>query len=158
MANQKALYAFSQWVAGCRGNEKQEAQTFVQKLLTAWGWQDATEAGVQFEHKIPKGGAGGGMGYADALIPGKVLIEMKQRGEALGRQGPEAGRLGRSRRGSDGGSWRAARMLPGFRWGWLMNYAINATKIHKRTDLHARNRPLCCFIREKNAKSRPIVN
>jgi hypothetical protein len=35
---------------------------------------------VSFEHKIPKGGAGGGMGYADALIPGKVLIEMKGRG------------------------------------------------------------------------------
>jgi hypothetical protein len=89
MADQQALYAFSQWVACCGGNEKQEAQTFVQKLLTAWGWQDATEAGVQFEHKIPKGGAGGGMGYADALIPGKVLIEMKQRGEGLGQHFPQ---------------------------------------------------------------------
>jgi|694.fasta_scaffold00869_23 type I restriction-modification system DNA methylase subunit len=89
MADQQALYAFSQWVACCGGNEKQEAQTFVQKLLTAWGWQDATEAGVQFEHKIPKGGAGGGMGYADALIPGKVLIEMKQRGEVLGQHFPQ---------------------------------------------------------------------
>ncbi len=89
MADQQALHAFAQWVAGCGGNEKQEAQTFVQKLLTAWGWEDATEAGVSFEHKIPKGGAGGGMGYADALIPGKVLIEMKQRGEALGSHFPQ---------------------------------------------------------------------
>jgi SAM-dependent methyltransferase len=89
MADQQALHAFAQWVAGCSGNEKQEAQTFVQKLLTAWGWADATEAGVSFEHKIPKGGAGGGMGYADALIPGKVLIEMKQRGEALGQHFPQ---------------------------------------------------------------------
>lgn len=32
MADQQALYTFSQWVAGCSGNEKQEAQTFVQKL------------------------------------------------------------------------------------------------------------------------------
>lgn len=89
MADQQALHAFAQWVAGCSGNEKQEGQTFVQKLLSAWGWEDATEAGVRFEHKIPKGGAGGGMGYADALIPGKVLIEMKQRGETLGQHFPQ---------------------------------------------------------------------
>jgi len=56
MADQQALHAFAQWVAGCSGNEKQEAQTFVQKLLSAWGRADATEAGVSFEHKIPKGG------------------------------------------------------------------------------------------------------
>jgi SAM-dependent methyltransferase len=89
MADQQALHAFAQWVAGCSGNEKQEAQTFVQKLLTAWGWEDASEAGVSFEHKIPKGGAGGGVGFADALIPGKVLIEMKQRGEVLGQHFPQ---------------------------------------------------------------------
>jgi hypothetical protein len=35
MADQQALHAFAQWVAGCSGNEKQEAQTFVQKLLSA---------------------------------------------------------------------------------------------------------------------------
>ena len=56
MANQHALHAFAQWVASCSGNEKQEGQTFGQKLLTAWGWADATEAGVSFEHKIHKGG------------------------------------------------------------------------------------------------------
>lgn len=89
MADQQALHAFAQWVAGCSGNEKQEGQTFVQKLLSAWGWQDATEAGVSFEHKIPKGGAGGGMGFADALIPGKVLIEMKGRGDALAQHFPQ---------------------------------------------------------------------
>ena len=89
MADLQALHAFAQWVAGCSGNEKQEGQTFVQKLLTAWGWADATEAGVSFEHKIPKGGAGGGMGYADALIPGKVLIEMKGRGDALTQHFPQ---------------------------------------------------------------------
>jgi hypothetical protein len=89
MADQQALHAFSQWVAGCSGDEKQEAQTFVQKLLTAWGWEDASEAGVSFEHRIPKGGVGGGMGYADALIPGRVLIEMKQRGEPLQKHLPQ---------------------------------------------------------------------
>lgn len=58
MADQQVLHFFGQWVAGCSGNEKQEAQTFVQKLLTDLGWEDATEVGVSFEHKIPKGGAG----------------------------------------------------------------------------------------------------
>jgi hypothetical protein len=56
MADQQELHAFAQWVAGCSGNEKQEGQTFVQKLLSAWGWEDATEAGVSFEHRIPNGG------------------------------------------------------------------------------------------------------
>jgi hypothetical protein len=28
--------AFAQWVASCSGNEKQEGQTFVQKLLLSW--------------------------------------------------------------------------------------------------------------------------
>lgn len=89
MADQQSLHAFAQWVECCSGDEKQEAQTFVQKLMTAWGWEDASEAGVSFEHRIPKGGAGGGMGFADALIPGKVLIEMKQRGEPLQKHFPQ---------------------------------------------------------------------
>lgn len=84
MADKQALHAFSKWVSRCSGDEKQEAQTFIQKLLVAWGWDDATEAAVRFERRIPKGGAGGGMGFADALIEGKVLIEMKSRGEYLG--------------------------------------------------------------------------
>jgi hypothetical protein len=37
MADQQALHTFAQWVADCSGNEKQEGQTFVQKLLFAWG-------------------------------------------------------------------------------------------------------------------------
>jgi hypothetical protein len=68
MADQQALHAFSQWVAGCSGDERQEAEIFVQKLLTAWGWEDACFAGVGFEHLIPKGGAGGGMGFAARCI------------------------------------------------------------------------------------------
>ena len=84
MADQQALHAFAQWVAGCSGNEKQEAQTFIHKLMRAWGWGDAAEAGVSFEHKIAKGSANEKLGFADALIPGKVLIEMKSRGETLG--------------------------------------------------------------------------
>lgn len=56
MADQQALHAFAQWVAGCSEDKKQEGQAFVRKLLTALGWEDATVAGVQLEHKIPKAG------------------------------------------------------------------------------------------------------
>ena len=84
MADQQALHEFAKWVAGCGGNEKQEARTFIEKLMRAWGWEDSTEAEVCFEEKVPKAGAGGGIGFADALIKGKVLIEMKSRGEHLG--------------------------------------------------------------------------
>jgi hypothetical protein len=37
VADKQALYEFSRWVAGCSGNEKQEARTFIEKLLRAWG-------------------------------------------------------------------------------------------------------------------------
>ena len=84
MADRQALHEFARWVAGCSGNEKQEARTFIEKLLKSWGWDDSTEAQVHFEARVTKGGAGGGIGYADALIVGKVLIEMKSRGEYLG--------------------------------------------------------------------------
>lgn len=84
MADQQALNDFARWVASCSGNEKQEARTFIEKLMRAWGWDDSTEAEVCFEERVTKGGAGGGIGYADALIKGKVLIEMKSRGEHLG--------------------------------------------------------------------------
>jgi hypothetical protein len=40
MADQQALHAFAQWVAGCSGNEKQEAQTFMQKLLSRWAQEE----------------------------------------------------------------------------------------------------------------------
>lgn len=36
MADQQALHASTQWVAGCSGNENQEGQAFVQKLLLSW--------------------------------------------------------------------------------------------------------------------------
>lgn len=84
MADRQALDDFARWAAGCSGNEKQEARTFLEKLMRAWGWDDSTEAKVLFEARVTKGGVGGGIGYADALIEGKVLIEMKSRGEHLG--------------------------------------------------------------------------
>lgn len=84
MADRQGLDDFARWVAGCSGNEKKEARTFIEKFIRAWGWNDSTEAEVCFEERVTKGGAGGGIGYADALIQGKVLIEMKSRCERMG--------------------------------------------------------------------------
>ena len=86
LSTPQALQNFADWVATIRGEEASEAQTYVNRLLQAWGWADSVEAGTTFERKIPKGSRDGGMGKADALIEGTratVLIEMKGRGIAL---------------------------------------------------------------------------
>ena len=83
MSTPQALQNFADWVATIRGEEASEAQTYVNRLLQAWGWADSVEAGVIFERKIPGGSIGGGLGKADALIEGLVLIEMKSRGQLL---------------------------------------------------------------------------
>ena len=92
MSTPQALQNFADWVATIRGEEASEAQTYVNRLLQAWGWADAVEAGTTFERKIPKGSLAGGMGKADALIEGTratVLIEMKGRGTALAPHFPQ---------------------------------------------------------------------
>jgi hypothetical protein len=79
-------------VATIRGKEASEAQTYVNRLLQAWGWADSVEAGTTFERKIPRGSRDGGMGKADALIEGTratVLVEMKSRGNALAPHFPQ---------------------------------------------------------------------
>jgi len=92
LSTPQALQTFADWVASIRGDEASEAQTYVNRLLQAWGWTDAVEAGTTFERKIPKGSLAGGMGKADALIEATrstVLIEMKSRGKALGPHFPQ---------------------------------------------------------------------
>ncbi len=92
LSTPQALQTFADWVATIRGEEASEAQTYVNRLLQAWGWADSVEAGTTFERKIPKGSLAGGMGKADALIEGTratVLIEMKGRGNALAPHFPQ---------------------------------------------------------------------
>lgn len=92
MSTPQALETFAQWVKSIRGDEDSEGQTYVNRLMQAWGWADSVEAGVTFERKIPKGSLAGGTGKADALIEGtraSVLIEMKSRGKALAPHFPQ---------------------------------------------------------------------
>jgi hypothetical protein len=70
LSTPQALQTFADWVASIRGEEASEAQTYVNRLLQAWGWADSVETGTIFERKIPKSSREGGMGKADALIEG----------------------------------------------------------------------------------------
>ncbi|HSH37149.1 MAG TPA: DNA methyltransferase, partial [Chthoniobacterales bacterium] len=81
-----------------KGDEKSEAQTFLDHLFRALGHEGVIEAGATFEFRIAKKpgsaqlelikGANGarpkdGKKFADLLWPDRVLIEMKSRGENL---------------------------------------------------------------------------
>ena len=93
-----ALNEFVRFAQTLRGNEKGEAQTFVDRFFRALGHSGAIEAGATFEfHVAKKPGSpqlelikGNGAGKArkhgkwvDLLWPDRVLIEMKSRGEHL---------------------------------------------------------------------------
>lgn len=71
-----------------RGDEKSEAQSFLNCWFRAFGHEGAIEAGAELESRLQRGSAKGNMGFADLVwrsrpgVPG-VVIEMKSRGEDL---------------------------------------------------------------------------
>ncbi|HEV2046728.1 MAG TPA: DNA methyltransferase [Chthoniobacterales bacterium] len=94
-----SLNEFIRFAQTLRGDEKSEAQSFLDHFFRALGHAGVIEAGATFEFRIAKkpgspqlelikgNGAGlprkGGKKFADLLWPGRVLIEMKSRGEKL---------------------------------------------------------------------------
>jgi SAM-dependent methyltransferase len=95
-----ALKEFVQFAQALRGDEKGEAQTFLDHLFRALGHEGVVEAGATFEFRVAKKPgsaqlelikgngattprAKGGKKFADLLWPDRVLIEMKSRGEKL---------------------------------------------------------------------------
>ncbi|GAB4340138.1 MAG: class I SAM-dependent DNA methyltransferase [Cyanophyceae cyanobacterium] len=84
------LFAFSEAALGFEGDEKGEAQTFLNRFFAAFGYRDAIAAGAVFETRVAKGSAKGNLGFADLVWrssskpprPG-VLFEMKARGVNL---------------------------------------------------------------------------
>src|SRR6266516_4063506 len=100
-----ALTEFVRFVQTLRGDEKSEAQTFLDHFFRALGHEGVIEAGATFEFRVAKkpgspqlelvvagnGDPGralrtkGGKKFADLLWPDRVLIEMKSRGEKLER-------------------------------------------------------------------------
>src|SRR5438128_1063479 len=92
-----AFAEFVRFAQTLRGDEKSEAQSFLDHFFRALGHDGVIEAGATFEFRVAKrpgspqlelikgNGARpkGGKKFADLLWPDRVLIEMKSRGEKL---------------------------------------------------------------------------
>jgi hypothetical protein len=79
------LAEFTAWAAEhITGDEKGEAQLFLDRLFQAFGQKGVKEAGATLEDRIKKADAGG-TAFADLVWKPVVLIEMKKRGVDLSR-------------------------------------------------------------------------
>jgi hypothetical protein len=77
------LAEFTGWVAQhVRGDEKGEAQVFLDRLFRAFGHAGVSEAGAKLEERVSKA-EGKGKSFADLVWKPVVLVEMKKRGEDL---------------------------------------------------------------------------
>ena len=84
MSLEQSLSRFVDWWRGnVKGDEKGEAQVFLDRLMQAFGHKGALEAG-RFEQRLRRRRNGRtSVAFADYLLPGRALIEMKKRGENL---------------------------------------------------------------------------
>ncbi len=79
------LAEFARWVnEHVIGDEKGEAQIFLDRMFLAFGHKGLREAGAVCEKRLKKADAGG-TAFADLVWKPVVLIEMKRRGENLQR-------------------------------------------------------------------------
>ena len=85
MPSQDKLAGFVAWVKQhLTGDEKGEAQLFLEHLLQAFGHAGLKEAGATLEFRVAKAAeAGGGTAFADLVWKPIVLMEMKKRGTDL---------------------------------------------------------------------------
>jgi hypothetical protein len=84
MSTAEGLQSFVQFCqAHITGDEKGEAQSFLDRFFRAFGHAGAMEAGAVFEKRIKKGSKTGKTGFADLVWKPRVLIEMKKRGTDL---------------------------------------------------------------------------
>jgi len=81
------LAEFTQWARqNVSGDEKGEAQIFLDRLFQAFGQRGCLDVGGQAEFRIRKSKEdGGGTAFADYVWKPVVLIEMKKRGQDLSR-------------------------------------------------------------------------
>jgi len=93
----ESLKKFVSFAGKLKGDEKSEAQSFLDHFFRALGHDGVIEAGASYEYRIAKKPgsaqlelikdeakkAKGGKKFADLLWPERVLIEMKSRGENL---------------------------------------------------------------------------
>jgi hypothetical protein len=83
--NTDKLSEFTAWCAKhVTGDEKGDAQLFLDHLFQAFGHAGLKEAGAALEFRVRKSDeAGGGTSFADLVWKPVVLVEMKKRGENL---------------------------------------------------------------------------
>jgi len=83
----ESLVTFVKWVqAYITGDEKGQAQIFLDRLFIAFGRFGSLDVGGEPEFRIRKAAQdGGGTSFADYVWKPVVLIEMKRRGERLSR-------------------------------------------------------------------------
>ena len=81
----KRLQDFVEWVAKhITGDEKGQAQLYLDRLFQAFGHAGSLEVGGEPEFRVRKASEdGGGTSFADFVWKPVVLIEMKKRGAAL---------------------------------------------------------------------------
>ena len=81
------LQEFVDWAAAhISGDEKGEAQIFLERLFLAFGQKGLLDVGGKAEFRIRKAKEdGGGTAFADYVWKPLVLIEMKKRGTDLAR-------------------------------------------------------------------------
>jgi SAM-dependent methyltransferase len=84
-ARQRRLQEFVRWrQTHIQGDEKGEAQIFIDRLFQAFGHQGCLEVGGHPEFRVRKAAdSGRGTSFADYVWKPVVLIEMKKRGENL---------------------------------------------------------------------------
>ena len=66
-----------------KGDEKGEAQIFLDRFFQVFNYEGALQAGAIFEERINHGSKTGHTGFADLLWKNRVLIEMKKRDSDL---------------------------------------------------------------------------
>lgn len=79
----KKLEEFVRWVElHVKGDEKGEAQIFLDRLFQGFGHSGFREVGATCEERVKRGGTGG-TAFADLVWKPRVVIEMKRRGADL---------------------------------------------------------------------------
>lgn len=85
----KSFASFLEWTAKhIKGDEKGEAQIFLDRLFQAFGWAGLKEAGAQCEERLKNDA--GGTSFADLVWKPVVVIEMKRRGADLSKHYSQA--------------------------------------------------------------------
>jgi type II restriction/modification system DNA methylase subunit YeeA len=77
------LKEFVEYTKLLDGDEKGEAQVFCDRLFKAFGHGGYKEAGAILEYRVKKKGTKAGTSFADLVWKGRLLLEMKKRGEKL---------------------------------------------------------------------------